>query len=48
MLNIIGNRAFYLQSTVLKVIFLATLMNATNIAKILTLKTNTFSVIGNS
>lgn len=48
MLNIIGNRVFYLQYTILKVIFLANLMIATNTAKNLTLKTNMFSVVGNS
>lgn len=44
MLNIVGNRVFYLQYTILKVIFLANLMIATNTAKNLTLKTNMFSV----
>lgn len=38
MLNIIGDKVVYLQSTILKVIFLANLMIATNTAKNLTLK----------
>jgi hypothetical protein len=38
MLNIIGDEVVYLQSTILKVIFLANLMIATNTAKNLTLK----------
>lgn len=38
MLNIIGDKVVYLQPTILKVIFLANLMIATNTAKNLTLK----------
>lgn len=38
MLNIIGDRVVYLQPTILKVIFLANPMIATNTAKNLTLK----------
>lgn len=40
--------AFYLQSPVLKVMFPANLVIATNVVKNLTLKTNLFPVLGNS